>query len=155
MRKIMMFPLTAMIGLVMALGLVMAASAPAHAATVYRMQISEVWYNSPGPDRGENASLNQEWVLLHNTSGSSINLTHWTLRDKAGHIFVFGSYMIKAHSYVKIHTGRGSGTQTDRYWNRSWYIWNNTDDTAILRNQNGTTIDQCKYAGTSQGYVYC
>src|SRR5580704_18506929 len=152
MRKIMMFPLTATIGLVMALGLVMAASAPAHAATVYRMQISEIWYNSPGPDYGGNSSLNHEWVQLHNQSGSSIDLINWTLRDKAGHIFKFASYTIKPHGYVTIHTGKGSGTQTDRYWNRSWYIWNNTGDTAILKNQNGTTIDQCTYQGTSQGY---
>ena len=52
-------------------------------------------------------------------------------------------------------TGHGTATQTDRYWNHSWYIWNNTGDTAILRNQNGTTIDSCTYKGTSQGYVFC
>jgi len=28
-------------------------------------------------------------------------------------------------------------------------------DTAILRNQHGTTIDSCAYKGTSQGYVFC
>jgi hypothetical protein len=49
----------------------------------------------------------------------------------------------------------GTGTQTDRYWNHSWYIWNNTGDTAALRNHNGTTIDSCTYKGTSQGYVFC
>lgn len=96
-----------------------------------------------------------EWVKLHNTSSASINLVHWTLRDKAGHVFVFGSYTIRPHGYVTIHTGHGAGTQADRYWNHSWYIWNNTGDTAILRNQDGTTIDSCSYQGTSQGYVFC
>ncbi len=48
-----------------------------------------------------------------------------------------------------------SGPQTDRHWNHSWYIWNNTGDTAILRNQHGTTIGSCTYKGTAQGYVYC
>jgi hypothetical protein len=138
----------------MTAGLTVASGATAEAAT-YRMQIYEIWYNSPGTDRGGDASLNHEWVKLHNTSGASINLAHWTLRDTAGHVFVFGSYTIKPHGYVTIHTGHGTGNQTDRYWNHSWYIWNNTGDTAILRNQNGTKIDSCTYKGTAKGYVYC
>jgi hypothetical protein len=154
MRKIITFWLSGTLCLVMSLGLVMAAGSQAQAA-VYRMQIHEIYYNSPGPDYGGNSSLNHEWVQLHNQSGSSIDLINWTLRDKAGHIFKFASYTIKPHGYVTIHTGKGTGTQTDRYWNRSWYIWNNTGDTAILKNQNGTTIDQCSYQGTSQDYAYC
>jgi hypothetical protein len=27
---------------------------------------------------------------------------------------------------VKIHTGKGANSQTDRYWGRGWYVWNNT-----------------------------
>ena len=119
MRKISKFVVTGLAGLAMALGLTMASGAAAQAAT-YRMQIYEIWYNSPGPDYGGNTSLNHEWVKLHNTSSASINLAHWTLRDKAGHVFVFGSYTIKPHGYVTIHTGHGAGTQTDRYWNHSW-----------------------------------
>jgi len=154
MRKFVTFSFAGMLGLVMALGLVMVAGSQAQAA-VYRMQINEIYYNSPGPDYGGNSSLNHEWVQLRNRSGSWINLANWTLRDKAGHVFKFGSYSIKPYGYVRIHTGKGTGTQTDRYWNRSWYIWNNTGDTAILENQNGTVIDQCSYKGTSQGYTYC
>src|ERR1700690_1500104 len=87
MRKFVTFPLVGLLGLVMALGLVTAAGAQAQAAA-YRMQIHEIYYNSPGPDYGGNASLNHEWVQLHNQSGSSIDLINWTLRDKAGHIFL-------------------------------------------------------------------
>ena len=67
------------------------------------MQISEIFYNSPGPDHGSNASLNAEWVLLHNTSGSRITMTGWTLRDGGQkHTFTFGTYTIDAHGFVKI-----------------------------------------------------
>src|SRR5947208_17108435 len=45
-----------------------------------RMQIGEIWYNSPGSDKGGNSSLNHEWVQLHNTSGSAITMTGWTDR---------------------------------------------------------------------------
>jgi hypothetical protein len=74
---------------------------------------------------------------------------------RTGHVFKFAAFTIKPHGYVTIHTGKGSRTQTDRYWNRSWYIWNNTGDQATLENQNGTVIDRCSYRGTNEGYLFC
>ena len=97
-------------------GVVLTVATPAQAAA--RMQIGEIWYNSPGSDRGGNSSLNHEWVQLHNTSGSWITMTGWTLRDPKHHVYTFGTYKIKPHGYVKIHTGKGTNTQTDRYWVR-------------------------------------
>ena len=137
----------AMLGIVMTLGLVVASSVPAQA--VNRMQIHKIQYNSPGPDNGSNRSLNAEWVQLHNRSASRINLSGWTLRDNCGcgHVYTFHNYTIRAHGYVKIHTGRGTNTQTDRYWGRRAYVWNNTGDTATLRNRAGTLIDRCHYSG--------
>ena len=41
-------------------------SAPAFAAG-HRIQINEIYYNSPGTDTGSNSSLNAEWVRLYNT----------------------------------------------------------------------------------------
>src|SRR5207248_6686370 len=86
-------------------GMVVPFATPAQAAA--RMQIGEIWYNSPGSDRGGNSSLNHEWVQLHNTSGSWITMTGWTLRDPKHHVYTFGTYKIKPHGYVKIHTGKG------------------------------------------------
>jgi hypothetical protein len=108
--------------------------------------ISRIFYNSPGSDRGGNASLNAEWVQLHNTSRRAVTLTGWTVRDTARHIFTFNSYRLKARGFVKIHTGHGRPTQANRYWNHSWYIWNNTGDTATLRNAAGAYRARCKYS---------
>ena len=135
----------AVLGIVMTLGLVVTSSVPAQAVT--RMHINKIQYNSPGPDNGSNSSLNAEWVQLHNRSGSRITLTGWTLRDTAGHVYTFGTYTIRAHGNVKIHTGRGTNTQTDRYWGRRAYVWNNDGDRATLRNRAGTVIDRCSYSG--------
>ena len=121
----------------------------------HRIQIDKIYYNSPGTDDGSNSSLNHEWVRLYNTSSSKISLRHWTLSDAAGHTFKFATYSLGAHSTVKIRTGHGSPTQTNRYWNQDWYIWNNTGDTATLADSNGGTVDSCSYTGTSAGYVYC
>ena len=146
MRRIRMAGM-AVLGIVMTLGLVMTSGAPAQAAN--RMQIHKIQYNSPGPDNGSNSSLNAEWVQLHNRSASRINLSGWTLRDNCGcgHVYTFHNYTIRAHGYVKIHTGRGTNTQTDRYWGRRAYVWNNTGDRATLKNRAGTVIDRCSYNG--------
>jgi lamin tail-like protein len=106
----------------------------------------EIFYNSPGPDRGSNASLNAEWIQLRNSSGHSVTLTHWTLRDRAGYLYTFGTCRLNAHGSVKIHTGGGSNTQTNRYWGHSWYIWNNNGDGATLKNASGTVVSRCSYS---------
>src|SRR5262245_37083729 len=147
MRRIVVYVLTGALGLVAALGFAVTAGSPAMAAT-HRMQIHEIYFNSPGSDNRSNSSLNHEWVQLHNTSGSRINLTGWKLRDRQGHIYTFGTYTIKAHGYVKIHTGKGTNTQTNRYWGHSGYVWNNTGDRATLKDPARTVIDRCSYTGT-------
>jgi hypothetical protein len=115
--------------------------------------INKIYYNSPGADRGSNASLNAEWVQLHNTMGHRVTLTHWRLRDRAGHIYRFGTYRLKAHGYVKIHTGTGSNTQTNRYWGHSGYIWNNDGDTATLKDANGNVRSRCSYSDPSETHA--
>jgi hypothetical protein len=122
-------------------------------ATRGPIAISEIYYNSPGRDTGSNASLNHEWVQLHNTTRHSITLTSWTLRDTAHHVFTFGSYRLKAHGYVKVHTGHGRNTQANRYWGHSWYIWNNTGDKATLKTAAGTTRATCKYSDPHENHA--
>jgi lamin tail-like protein len=140
------------------LGTVLTGAAPAVAgpatppASSPRVVIHEIWYNSPGPDRGSNSSLNAEWVELHNTSGQAVTLTHWTLRDRAGHVFKFAHYRLNSHGYVKIHTGSGSRSQANRYWNMSWYVWNNDGDGATLKNASGDVIGRCSYSDPSESY---
>ena len=155
MRKIMRL-WAALAGIVMALGLVMTSGPPAQAA--YRMRIYEIYYNSPGPDNGSNDSLNGEWVELQNTSGSNISLTGWTVHDAGQkHTYTFGTYTIDAHGHVKIRTGKGSNTQTNRFWGLSWYVWNNTGDSATVKDAHGNVIDRCSYSDPSQrhSYVIC
>jgi Lamin Tail Domain len=73
----------------------------------------------------------------------------------AGPDFMINNTQFKPHGYVKIHTGQGANSQADRYWAKSWYVWNNTGDTATLRDAGGHLLDQCTFKGTSRGYVFC
>jgi hypothetical protein len=127
-----------------------AASSASTAAARGRVFIHRIFYNSPGPDTGSNSSLNAEWVDLHNSSGHPITLTRWTLRDKAGHVYTFGTYRLRAHMDVRIHTGHGSDTRTNRFWNHDGYIWNNNGDTAILKSASGAVKSRCSYSDPSE-----
>jgi hypothetical protein len=73
----------------------------------------------------------------------------------AGHVYTFGSYTLGAGKYVKIHTGKGTNTSTDRYWGAGWYIWNNDKDTAYLKGPKGGTIDTCTYDNSGASYKIC
>jgi hypothetical protein len=127
---------------------------PARAAC--GVSIYEIYYDSPGTDTGSNSSLNGEWIQLRNSCSTGKSLYHWTVRDAAGHIYKFGTYTLGGSKKVKVHTGNGTNSATDRYWNAGGYVWNNTGpETARLKNAAGTSIDSCSYSGNSLGYVYC
>ena len=48
----------------------------------------------------------------------------------------------------------GSPDYQHRYWGMAWYVWNNSGDTAYVRNASGTLIDSCTW-GSSGSYTYC
>jgi hypothetical protein len=72
-------------------------------------------------------------------------LTGWTLRDAARHVYYFPTFHLAAGAAVKIHTGHGTSGAHSRYWGSSLYIWNNTGDSATLKEANGVDDDQCHY----------
>jgi hypothetical protein len=127
----------------------------AQAATTSQIQFRLIYYNSPGPDDGSNASLNAEYVTLKNVGTTARYLTGWTVEDLAGHVYKFGSFRLGAGNKVRIHTGRGTNTSTDRYWGRSWYVWNNDGDKAKLHNAAGVWKDSCSWGSSGPGYIYC
>jgi hypothetical protein len=120
------------------------------------VKIHQIYYDSPGSDYGSNSSLNAEWIQLKNTCSSDKNLGGWRIRDTSNHWYSFGSYTLRAGTKVKIHTGDGSNTRTDRYQGREWYVWNNTGgDKGFLFDSSGSRVDTCYFSGGSPGYEYC
>ena len=91
--------------------------------------------------------------LLTNTTGKSVSLTHWTLRDRANHVYRFPSFLLKAHKSVEIHTGTGRNNATNLYWGHkppysTGYVWDNSGkETATQKNAAGKTIDTGSYTG--------
>lgn len=125
-------------------------AAPAEAANP-ALHFSYAVPNSPGADRGSNTSLNAEWVRIKNSGSTTVNLTGWTVRDKAKHVYRFPTYSLRPGESVTLHTGKGTSTHANRYWQRRWYVWNNTGDTAYLRNSSGKQKDSCSWGRRADG----
>ncbi|GIH71536.1 lamin tail domain-containing protein [Sphaerimonospora thailandensis] len=130
------------------------AAGPAQAARP-AVEITKIYYNSPGSDRGGNRSLNAEYITIRNNTKKKISLKGWTIRDKTGFRYTFGKVALKSGKKLTLHTGQGRDGTRDVYWNRRWYVWNNTGDKAYLRNDAGKLIDSCAYKGTRRGYKNC
>ena len=118
------------------------------------MKFGVIQYDSPGRDTGSNASLNAEWVTIKNTSSRARTMTDWTLRDPEGHVYRFPSFTLRAGRSVRVHTGDGRRDANDLYWGQENYVWNNSGDTAILRNRAGPRIDRCSW-GDGDGTKAC
>jgi hypothetical protein len=119
---------------------------PSPAQAAGSVHIERIYYDSPGsPDDGGNGSLNGEWVRIRNSRDVSVSLKGWTIRDIAGYRYTFGAYTLAPGKSVTVHTGSGDNTARHRYWDRSWYVWNNDSDRATLRRANGTVVDRCFY----------
>ncbi|MGH8528101.1 MAG: lamin tail domain-containing protein, partial [Gammaproteobacteria bacterium] len=120
---------------------------PAQAEPAVRF--AKIQYNSPGSDTGSNSSLNAEWVRITNHSSTNRVLSDWSIKDRAGYVFNFPTFTLKAGASVRVHTGSGTDSQTDLYWDRNWYVWNNAGDTAFLRKSGPTRVDRCEWGSGS------
>ena len=130
--------------------------APTAGATTPPVQFGKIQYDSPGSDTGSNASLNAEYFVVKNYSGTTRAMHSWTVRDAQGHVYTFPStFQLGPNAGVRVHTGKGTNAGSDRYWGRSWYVWNNGGDTARLRNAGGTQIDGCSWTSDGSGYKIC
>jgi lamin tail-like protein len=127
---------------------------PAEAANP-TLHFSKAYVNSPGSDTGSNSSLNAEYVVITNASSTtSYTLTGYTISDRSAHVYRFRTFVLKPRASVTLHTGIGTNTSTNLYWGSRAYIWNNTGDTAYLKNSVGTLKDSCSW-GSVASYVLC
>jgi hypothetical protein len=121
-----------------------AVAGPAQAAAP-ALRFHSTQYDSPGKDTRSNTSLNAEWIALVNTGSKAVNLSGWKIVDKSA-TYTIGNVTIAGKGgKVYLHTGKGTNSRTHLYWGRGNYVWNNTGDTATLRNKAGKTHDTCTW----------
>ena len=99
--------------------------------------ITDANFVAPSPEK---ENLNEEWIEVTNNGTIDENLTGWTILDQQNHTYAFPDFSLKAGATVKIHSGAGSNSDEDLYWNRSTSIWNNDGDLATLIDTSGIVI---------------
>jgi Lamin Tail Domain len=139
-----------------AVAIAMVGVPPATALAVPKVHFGIIQYDPPGSDTPvTNKKLNAEWVVIRNSRTSAVQLKGWRVSDPAGHVYRFGRLRLGAGKAVRLHTGSGTNSRTDRYWGQDNYVWNNGGDTARLRNAAGTLIDTCRWTSTGDGRIAC
>jgi hypothetical protein len=129
-------------------------SADATARALPAMRFAKVQFDPPGDDDLSNASLNKEWVQIHNFGLKPWTLTGWSIRDVTGFKFKFPEgFTVEPGATVTIHTGSGKNRPLHLYWGQGSYIWNNTGDKAILKNANKVVVDTCAYDGDGSSVI--
>ena len=107
------------------------------------LRITALNYDAPGADH---IDPNGEWVELTNAGDAPLDLEGYTLADEGPHTYTFGPFVLAPGATVRIHTGRGTDTPTERYWGLAGEaVWNNDGDTAYLRDPAGTFVDAYAY----------
>jgi hypothetical protein len=119
--------------------------ATATPAPTAQVKITLIEYNPDGDD------VLGEFVRLENAGSAAQAMTGWTLRDESAYIYTFPTFTLPPGGSVQVWTKAGTDTTTDLYWSSGAAIWNNTGDTATLKDDQGQTVDSCGYGegGTS------
>ena len=103
------------------------------------VRISHIEYSTPGSD------VSGEHVLIQNQGTDTIDMSNWTLTDKASHVFRFPWFTLNHGALVRVWTKTGINTATDLYWGSGIAIWNNIGDTATLCDRVGNMVNSYKY----------
>ncbi|MFJ6013229.1 lamin tail domain-containing protein [Streptomyces sp. NPDC092952] len=119
------------------------------------LHLGKIQYDSPGKDNRSNASLNAEWVDIHNNGKTKLQLKGYKLKDNTGYTYTFGSHTVGAGKTVRVHTGKGKNTSGHVYWNRGSYVWNNTGDKARLIKPSAKLLDSCSWTKANKGTKNC
>ncbi|MBI3993711.1 MAG: lamin tail domain-containing protein [Candidatus Lambdaproteobacteria bacterium] len=88
------------------------------------------------------AVVSPDMVLLVNLSGSQIALTGWTLTAQpSGTAFTIGTFSLANPGFVRIWSATGTDDVDDLYG--SGLDWGSASNQAILKDDEGFTIDEC------------
>lgn len=89
----------------------------------------------------------EEWIEIENQA-DLISMDSWALSDAGNHIYVFSGFNLDAGSKVKIYSGDAYDTCVEDSEILCWSgtkIWNDSGDTATLKDENGNVIDTFTY----------
>ena len=81
-------------------------------------------------------ALASESVVIQNTGKDALLLTGWMLKNSQGITFIFPQLTLYPGGTVQIHTGPGTDTASELYWNRPAPVWESGELAALYDTQN-------------------
>lgn len=111
-----------------------------------RIDLASSVFDAPGYDDPA-----REYVCLVNTSGGSVDLTGWELRDAQGVVNVLPAFTLPAGAGVRVHPGVGHDTKTDLFGTHESPAWTNSGDAVTLVNADGEQVDSRFYGAQQEG----
>ena len=103
------------------------------------ISIVEIFYD------GASGQEPDEYVEIKNDDAKPIQLQNWTLSDAAGHVFTFPSFVFQPEQVCRVYTNEVHPEWCGFSYGSGAAIWNNSGDTATLRDGNGTLVDMYTY----------
>jgi len=121
---------------------------PPQVTTNQEAVIELIRYDADGED---NENKNGEYIDIL-ASNQNVDLTGWTIADELGdrgvasHVYRFPEdFILAANSRLRLFSGCGIDAGNQLYWCATTQIWDNGEDTAILRNAEEDEVDRCRY----------
>lgn len=113
-------------------------SSSSESNTTAPLAIDQINADAAGDDL---ENLNDEFMIIRNTGSTEVDLTGWTVRDAVDRTYTFpDGFSLSPNETVTLHTGSGTDTTTDLYWEARSPIWNNAGDTIIITNSEGEEV---------------
>jgi hypothetical protein len=81
-------------------------------------------------------ALASEAVSILNNDDTAFTLTGWTLKDNQGDSYTFPDVTLFPGATVRVHTGTGTDTAADLYWQLSVPVWKSGQLVALYDPQN-------------------
>ena len=97
----------------------------------------KIQYDAPGDD---SQNINQEYVIITNTSSFSMDVTGFTIKDRGTNIFKFPRFELQSGQTIFVHSGYGKNEDGHFYWNSDTPVWNNSGDTLFIRDREGLLV---------------
>ncbi|MBI5716976.1 MAG: lamin tail domain-containing protein [Burkholderiales bacterium] len=103
------------------------------------IRIQRVVFDPPGSD------ISGEQVVIVNETAAAVELSGWTLRDAANHVYSFPTFVLEGDTEVTVWTKSGTDDPTNLFWGRRAAVWNNKGDTAIIMDERGIEMARFTY----------
>ncbi len=82
---------------------------------------------------GLSSADEEEWVEITNSGMASQDFTFWTLTDGENNTYSFPEgFVLAPESAVKVHTGQGNNTESDLYWGREDFVWDDEEVVTLI-----------------------